>query len=335
MKMRTIAIEEHFRTPRYEAEIEKLIATQAAPSPFDGWAKEEKAMWAVHGQRLLDLGEGRLADMGTSGIDMQVLQFSGIDFDRMDLATEASVVQEANDVLADAVRAHPDRFAGFAQLNLQDPEGAATELKRCVTKRGLKGAVWSGRCKDRYLDHPSFRPVLEMAEKLAIPIYLHPGRPAPDVFKALYTGLPEGLARNLSLAGWGWHMENALHSLRLVLSGVFDRFPKLQFIIGHMGEGIPFALARANTWMSPIATDLDRSVEEYYLANFHITTSGFFAIQTLLCALMVFGADRIIFSVDYPYSTNAEGRKFLDAAPLSLDDLAKISHKNAEKLLKL
>jgi len=335
MKIKTIAIEEHFTMARHAEELSKIRPSPSEINIFAEFAKEQNAVLPAVAKKLLDLGEDRLADMNASGIDMQVLQLSGHGLDIMPKDAAEGLIRDSNDLLAAVIRKYPDRFSGFAQLNLQDPEGAAVELERSVTKLGLKGGAWSGKCNRHYLDHPSFGPVWAVAEKLDVPIYLHPTAPSPELVKALYTDLPDGIIGTLALAGWGWHMENGFHSLRLVLSGLFDRFPKLQFIVGHMGEGIPFSLARANTWLNPRVTHLERSIEEYYLSNFHITTSGFFSVPTLLCALMVFGVDRIIFSVDYPYSTNEEGRKFLDAIPLSREDLEKISHKNAEKILKL
>lgn len=333
MKMRTIAIEEHFSKLKSREAIKKTTVHPA--SPLGIYREEQKMNMPTVVKKLLDLGDIRLADMDAAGIDMQVLQYSGVHLDGMDKATATSMARESNDVLAEAIHAHPDRFAGFAQLALQDPEGAAAELERCVTRLRFKGAVWSGKCNGLFLDDPSFRPVLAEAERLEVPIYLHPGVPSPEVFKEYFAGLPDGVGGTMSLAGWGWHAENGLHSFRLVLSGVFDRFPKLQFIIGHMGETVPFTLARADDWLSPLATHLERRVADYFLSNFHITTSGYFALQPLLCALTVFGADRIMFAVDYPYSPNESGRHLLDTAPLSPGDLAKISHKNAERLLKI
>lgn len=334
MKMRTIAIEEHFSKVKSQAAIKQ--AAVPATSPLGLFRQENnKVNMPMIIKKLLDLGDDRLADMDTAGIDIQVLQFSGVHLDGMDKTSAALVARESNDILAEAIDAHPDRFAGFAQLALQDPEGSAAELERCVTRLGFKGAVWSGTCNGLFLDDPSFRPVLAEAERLDVPIYLHPGAPSPEVFKAYFSGLPEGVGGTLSMAGWGWHVENGLHSLRLVLSGVFDRFPKLQFIIGHMGENIPFSLARADDWLTPLATHLERSVADYFLTNFYISTSGYFALQPLLCAVTVFGADRILFAVDYPYSPNSAARIFLDTAPLSPGDLAKIAHQNAERLLKI
>ncbi|MDT3697989.1 MAG: amidohydrolase family protein [Thermincola sp.] len=331
--MRTIAIEEHFLTPHKALNVKK--SHDRVKSPLKLYDEEQNKVMPMVYKKLFDLAEIRLADMDAAGIDMQVLQYSGAYLALKDQATAVSMARDSNDKLAEAIKAHKNRFAGFAQLALQDPENAAAELERCVTRLGFKGGVWSGTCKGLFLDHPSFQPVLAEAERLDVPIYLHPGGPPPEVFNAYFSGLPDGISGTFSLAGWGWHAEMGLHSLRLVLAGVFDRFPKLQIIIGHMGENLPFSLARCDAWLSPLATHLERRVADYFQTNFHITTSGYFALQPLLCALNVLGADRIMFAVDYPYSSNEEGRRFLETAPLSSGDLAKISYQNAERLLKI
>jgi predicted TIM-barrel fold metal-dependent hydrolase len=335
MKIKTIAIEEHFEVHTGSSTTASMTPAPGSLDLFTEIGKEQRATWQDTNKKLLDLGNDRLADMDAWGIDMQVLQLSGHGLESMEQHARNVFVQEANDQLAEVIKKYPDRYAGFAKLNLLDPEAAAAELERSVTRLGLKGGTWNGRCNGHYLDHPSFNPVWQVAEKLEVPIYLHPGVPAKDLVKALYTELPDGVIGTVALAGWGWHMENGFHALHLVLSGLFDRFPKLQIIIGHMGEGIPFALERANTMLNPSVTHLQKNVREYFLSNFHLTTSGFFSIPTLLCAIMVFGIDRIIFSVDYPYSSNEQGRRFLDAIPLSPADLEKIAHINAEKLLRL
>jgi predicted TIM-barrel fold metal-dependent hydrolase len=288
-------------------------------------------------QRLVDVGVGRLADMDAAGIDVQVISatVSGSRLDTLDAATEVAVARDCNDELAAAVRSHPDRFAGLAMLPLQSPEAAAAELERCVARLGMKGALINGTTNGRFLDDPIFQPVLAQAEALDSPIYLHPAPPPPEVFRAYFSGLPEGVADRLATSSWGWHVETGLHSLRLIASGAFDRFPKLQIIIGHMGENLPFSLARADRTLSASATHLQRRPAEYFNANFSITPSGYFTVPPLLCALEVVGADRIIFAVDYPYSTLAEGRAFLDSAPISSPDREKIAHGNAERLLKL
>ncbi|HBF39414.1 MAG TPA: amidohydrolase [Firmicutes bacterium] len=321
--MRTIAIEEHFSTAQY----------QAATTPSGG-GTPRPYLNAVS-QKLLDLGTGRLAEMDAAGIDMQVLSLPGIGLDRLDPATGTSLARDCNDALAEAVRVHPDRFAGFALLAMQDPEAAAAELERCINQLGFKGAMISGTMQGQFLDNPIFEPVLAQAEKLNVPIYLHPAPPPAEVYRLYFSRLPEGVGEALATAGWGWHVENGLHSLRLVAAGIFDRFPKLQIIIGHMGENLPFSLVRSQERLSQSTKYLQRKISDYFQTNFYLTTSGYFTLPPLQCALMVFGADRVLFAVDYPYSPSAAGRELLNIAPLSKMDLEKIAYRNAEKLLKL
>jgi len=237
--------------------------------------------------------------------------------------------------LAKAVADHPDRFAGFAVLPTLDATAAADELDRAVTQLGFKGALINGHTRGRFLDDEAFWPIFERAEALDVPIYLHPTPPPPQVREAYYSGLQGMVGNVLALAGWGWHCETGLHALRLVLGGVFDRFPRLQVVIGHMGENIPFSLARADQVLTPFAGYLQRRVADYFYENFYITTSGYFTFAPLLCALMVLGPDRIIFSVDYPFSDNVEGRAFLDAAPINPADREKLAHGNVERLLRM
>lgn len=321
--MRTIALEEHIGTPAIAAAVRATGKVLARKTP-------DRVI-----EKLKDTAAGRLADMDAAGIDLQVLSATGVGLDKLERETAAALARESNDALAEIVRGRPDRFAGFALLALQDPEVAAGELERCVVKLGFKGALISGMINDRFLDDPAFEPVLARAEQLDVPLYLHPAPPPASVYKAYFSGLPEEIAGSLATSAWGWHVETGLHSLRLVVAGVFDRFPKLQVIIGHMGENLPFSLARADERLAPFATHLQRRVKDYFLANFHITTSAYFTLPPLFCALMVFGIDRILFSVDYPFSANAPGRTLLDTAPLSPADREKIAHLNAERLLRL
>lgn len=323
--MKTIAIEEHFSTPASSADI-------SGPSS-SGTAGQ---YMAEVGRKLTDLGEGRLADMDAAGIDVQVLSLSAVEGGgKSDAATASLRARDANDFLAEAIGRHSRRYAGFAAVALEDPEKAAAELERCVTRLGFVGVMIDGTFDGQFLDNPRFEPVLAAAESLRAPIYLHPAPPPPSVYKAYYSGLPDAVAHALSIAGWGWHAEMGLHSLRLVVSGVFDRFPKLQVIIGHMGEFIPYCLARSDLLLSRAASHLQRGVSDYFRANFHFTTSGYFTIPPLLCARMVFGPEHILFAVDYPYSPNTAGRALLNSAPISPTALEMISHGNAERLLKL
>jgi predicted TIM-barrel fold metal-dependent hydrolase len=321
--MRLIAIEEHFQA--------SALRRLAQPSGFDRAMGVDNPM-AKRLAKLDDVGAGRLADMDAAGIDFQVLSQTVGPMPDADAATE--LAREANDELAKAIAAYPDRFAGFALLPMADPLAAAAELERAVRELGFKGALVNGTEHGRFLDDRFFWPVFESAEELGVPIYLHPAEPPDAVWCAYYAGLPPATAQMLATAGWGWHVETGLHSLRLILSGVFDQFPGLNLIIGHMGEALPFMLARSSHNLTAVS-GLKRPVEDYFLENFHITTSGMFAYPPLLCLLLVVGADRVIFSVDYPYSTNEEARAFIDGAPISPADKEKIAHGNVERLLGL
>ena len=285
--------------------------------------------------KLLDLGQGRIAEMDAAGIDVQVLSLTGNGMDMLDGPTATALARDANDKLDAAVRAHPKRFAAFAALALQNPEKAAAEFERCVRKLGFKGALVHGTTKGMFLDDPQFTPLFEAAQALDVPIYLHPSPPPKPVQEAYFGGLPGQVGFFLATAAWGWHVETGTHCLRLMASGLFDRFPKLRIIIGHMGEDLPFSIARAEMILSRDSKHLQRRVGEYFQEHFYITTSGYFTVPPFLCTLQVIGADRILFSVDYPYSPNAAGRNFLNALPVSPEDLGKISHGNAERLLKL
>ena len=320
--MRVIAVEEHVGTPQLTAAL-KAMGINARDSVPALAAK------------LNDVGAKRLADMDAAGIDMQVLSVAGDGLEKLDRATGIAVARDINDMLANGVKSHPDRFAAFAVLPLQAPDAAAAELERCVTKLKFKGALISGTINGHFLDNPVFQPVFAAAEQLDVPIYLHPAPPPPAVYQAYFGDLPVPVAESLSTSAWGWHVETGMHCLRMVVSGLFDRFPKVQIIIGHMGENLPFSLVRADGRLTGLNPNLKQRVAEYFRTNFYITTSAYFTAPPLLCALEVFGADRMLFAVDYPFSPNAAGRKMLDTAPISVNDLAKITHKNSERLLKL
>ena len=237
---------------------------------------------------------------------------------------------------AAAIRANPTRFAGFATLGLKEPDKAAEELTRCVTRLGFKGAMLNGTTGGLFLDDPRFTPVFEAAAALNVPVYLHPAPPPEAVMKAYFSGLTGDLGHLLSIAGWGWHAETGLHLLRLIVSGLFDRLPTLQLLVGHMGEGVPYALARSSAILSP-AAKLPRTVAEYLKSNVAITTSGYFTPEPFRCAREVVGLDHLLFSIDYPFSPNTRGRSFLGtlASELTEDEMAAFTHGHAERLLHL
>jgi predicted TIM-barrel fold metal-dependent hydrolase len=320
--VRTITLEEHFTTP-------ELLSARAQT-----WQNAPATMHALRA-KLLDLGNGRIADMDEAGIDLQVLSPSAGDLDKLDAATGSALARDTNDRLAAAVREHPTRFAGFATLALQDPVRAAVELDHCVGRLGFKGVMIDGMVNGTFLDDPCFNPFWEAAQAQDVPVYLHPSPPPQAVHDAYFSGLENPAGFLLSTAAWGWHAETGMHCLRLIVAGVFERFPGLKVIIGHMGENLPFSLARADSVLGHGATSLRRSVAEYFHEHFYVTTSAYFTLPPFLCALQVVGADRLMFSVDYPFSRNTAGRRFLDSLPVSAQDRAKISHRNAEALLKL
>ncbi|HEX4282078.1 MAG TPA: amidohydrolase family protein [Solirubrobacteraceae bacterium] len=319
--MRLIALEEHYRAPM-------LRSVGGLPEPPPG------SPLAAIQAKLDDVGDQRLADMDAGGIDVQVLSHGAPGTEQLEAAQAIRLAREANDYLADAVAAHPDRFAAFATLPTAAPGAAADELERATGELGFKGALINGHVQGKFLDAPEFWPIFERAERLGVPIYVHPTVPPPAVREAYYGGLTPQFAQALSMAGWGWHVDTGLHGLRLIAGGVLDEYPTLQIIIGHMGEALPFFLARSSRVLQQQA-GLSRPLEEYMTSNFHVTTSGMFSYPPLILLLDVIGVDRVMFSVDYPYSSNSEGRDFVMSAPISDADREKIAHGNAERLLGL
>jgi predicted TIM-barrel fold metal-dependent hydrolase len=324
--MRTITVEEHFVTPRFVAGSGKGMIDRFLSSGPRGVTIVEK---------LSDLDEQRLTEMNEAGIDMQVLSLNSPGVEQADPDDAIACARDANDFLADAIKRHPTRFAGFASLPIQAPEQAAEEFERCVQGLGFKGANINGHTRGRYLDDTFFSPILERAEALNAPIYLHPTIPYKPVVDALYGGFSPAVSGVFATSGWGWHIETATHLLRMILGGVFDRHPKLQVVIGHMGEAIPFMIQRTNKNMSPQVTKLARPIADYLRQNVHYTFGGFNFAPTFLNLLLELGADRIMFSVDYPFGSMIEAKSFLQHLPVSETDRERIAHGNAERLLSL
>lgn len=327
--MKIIALEEHYRSQLVDDVIPPetdFLRSSSLPPEF-----------LRRLSKLKTLGEERIADMDAAGIDMQVLSHTVPSPEILDAARAIPLAQRVNDEMAEAVTRYPQRYAAFATLPIADPSAAARELERTVQQLGFKGAMINGITQGRFLDDPFFTPVFACAEALDVPLYLHPAPPPKPVEVAYFSGLDPALAQILSIAGWGWHAELGLHTLRLIASGLFDRFPRLQIILGHMGEMIPFFLARIDAAVTPVAmhTGLKRRIADYFHDNIHITTSGLFTAPPFYLALAVIGADRILFSVDYPFSSNHQGRQFLDSLSLSPADFDKLTHTNAQALLRL
>ncbi|QBD80765.1 amidohydrolase [Ktedonosporobacter rubrisoli] len=327
--MKIIALEEHFQTAAIKEAVEKQYSGQQAKFPLK--------LADPLSRQLGDIGEERLQNMDKTGIDVQFLSHTTPGPETLPAAEAVPLARDANDQLAAAIKAHPERFAGFATLPTPDPEASAQELERTVRLLGFKGAMINGRTGTRFLDDPAYRQLLETAAKLDVPLYIHPTVPSQAVQDAYYAGFDPVTNFALATGGWGWHMETGIHALRMIVAGVFDRFPGLQIILGHWGEMIPFYLARATMVMetTPAGKSLQRPFADYFTQNFYATPSGLFTVPQFLLTLQIMGADRIMYSVDYPYRSGEQARRFLEEAPISPADKEKIAHLNAEKLLKL
>jgi uncharacterized protein len=323
-----ITLEEHLTFPELTERIPKEIRAKHFIS--------DSPIMQQLSSKLADITGERLKSMDDNGISIQVLSVAGAGADLLDPREGPIFATQYNDAIAEKIKDHGDRFAAFAHLPMSAPEAAADEMERTVKTHGFKGALINGLTGDKFLDDPEFAPVLIRAERLNVPIYLHPGLPPKAVADAYYSNLPKHSGMLLSIAGWGWHSETAIHVLRLIISGTFDRYPKLKLIIGHMGEMLPMMMVRCDHAFKPEKVGINRrSVVDTLREQVYITTSGIFTNPPLMTAIDTFGIDNIMFSVDYPFSTNEQGKEFLDHIALPAEQLEKITHHNAEKLLNL
>ena len=315
--MRVVAIEEHHIIP----EISSYMDFSGLPP-------------VVQARLHATVGE-RLADMDAAGIDMQVLSVVLPMPQMLPAETAGPLAAKANGELHDMVTTHPDRFAAFAALPVTAPDAAAAELERAVGELGFVGTMISGTIGGRFLDDPVFRPVLDTAARLDVPVYLHPGPPPKPVADVYYTGFSKPVNQVLATAGYGWHYETSLHALRMILGGVFDRVPGLKVILGHLGEGIPFHLSRIDDTLTPVAGQLAKPVSGYFREHFWVTTSGYFHDGPFRLSREVFGDERLIFSVDYPFADNRRATDWFDRLDLAPDVREQIAHGTVEELLRL
>ncbi|UOE50963.1 amidohydrolase family protein [Mucilaginibacter sp. SMC90] len=315
--MRTITLEEHFATLLFIAGPGQAINKQPEIAA-----------------QLLELGEKRIAEMDNAGIDLQVLSINAPGAEQSPAAEAVTLAKESNDRLALAIQTYPERFAGLAAIPTANPKTAVEEMERTI-QLGFKGAVINGHVHGRYLDDSYFQPIFEAAQKLKVPIYLHPTKPPEAVSKIYYSGFSPQVDDLFARAGYGWHIETGVHVLRLILGGVFDRFPELQIIIGHLGESLPYMQERLDKVLVPRATGLQHEISYYLKKNIYYTISGFNFQSPFQTMLAEVGATRIMFSADYPYAPMDAARKFLDQLPVSEADRHLIAHGNAEKLLNL
>jgi uncharacterized protein len=325
----TIGLEEHAWTPDL----------RDALTALEGDARDDSVTMLNNGEiarRLLDVTSERIQHMDDAGIDVQVLSVTTPGTQSLPPAEAVRLARDANDMLAATVSAQPGRFAAFATLPTPDPAAAAKELERTVRGLGFAGAMLFPRTGDVYLDHDRFRPVFEAAAGLGMPLYIHPEIAPHPIRDVYFSGYSDDINLILATGGWGWHADAGIAALRLILAGTFDRHPDLQLILGHWGEMLVFFLERADI-LSNWTPHLQRRVAEYITGNLNVTPSGIFSHRMLAHALAAIGADRIMFSSDYPfqYSPNGGARAFLDTAPISPEDKAKIGYQNAERILGL
>jgi predicted TIM-barrel fold metal-dependent hydrolase len=288
-------------------------------------------------ERLFDVGALRLKEMDEAGIDLQVLSHGAPATQRIDADTAVPLARHANDRLHQTVEKNKGRFEAFAILPTANPKAAADELERTVTKLGFKGAMVHGLTAVEgslfFLDDKRFWPIFERAQALDVPIYMHPAVPHRAVIEAYYKDYLEQFP-GLMTAAWGFTVETATQGIRLVLSGVFEAYPRLKIILGHLGESLPFSLWRIDMALSRQG-NRPTPFRDIFREHFWITTSGNFSTPALLCCVMEMGVDRILFSVDYPFVPNPPGVKWIEQVPLSTEDRAKILHGNAQRLLRL
>ncbi len=338
--MRTIDLETHFVTEEW---VEAMYANPGYPRFADEPATGKRRLYysettfEPHGDfilnRLLDLGPGRIAEMDRAGIQLAVISLTAPGTDHFAPAVGAPLARRCNDRLAEAIAKYPERLAGFAALAPKDPQAAAAELERCVKELGFKGWKTHSNFGDSYLDDKRYWPIMAKAEELGVPIYLHPAAPMIREFRDY--GLP------LAGAAFGFGVETALAMMRLVLSGVFDAFPKLKIILGHYGEGLPFLMQRIDhPFVRPhlkasdpeVVPPLQRVPSDYLRANMLMTTSGNYLPAAFKCAREALGMERIMLGTDYPYEEMDECLDFLERMELTQEEREQLHYRNAERL---
>lgn len=339
--MRIIDLEAHFYTEDYI----KYLRTRKEP-PFEEVNDVNIKLQMGNGvyaprsfkleDKLVDMGSARIAEMDEAGVDIQVLSLAVPGCEQFEPADGAAMARQTNDELADVIKKYPDRYIGLAALAPQDPEGASAELERAVTKLGMRGAKLNSHVRGEYLDDPKYWTIFETAERLDVPVYLHPTIPSSKIIDGFSDyGFP--------LAGppFGFQADASLHALRLIYSGVFDKFPKLKIALGHLGEGLPFWLYRLDFyWLKPwvdqtIKPKIKQKPSYYITNNFVFTSSGMHFLPAFMCAYQAVGADILTFGADHPFETSKDSLESLGTLPICEADKEKFYHGNAEKLFKI
>jgi predicted TIM-barrel fold metal-dependent hydrolase len=318
-----IALEEHFALPDTLSDSEQYFQPQA---------------WQRMQQRLVDIHGLRLAEMDKYGIEMMLLSLNSPAIQGIwDREKAIETARRSNDYLAEQVAKNPKRFQAFAALPMQDPDAAAQEFTRCVKELGFRGACVNGFSQAGqedsvvFYDTPQYRPFWATAEQLDVPFYLHPRPPTPHRSHH-YEGHPWFMG-----PAWGFAAETSIHALRLMASGLFDEFPKLTIILGHLGENIPAHIWRTDHRIKkmPLGIPAKKPLAHYLRNNFHLTTSGNFRTPTLMEVLEEVGVDRVLFSADWPFEEISDAATWFDAAPINEGDRRKIGRTNALRLFRL
>ena len=341
MSYRRIATEEAFATPEMFNLYKRMLADGSARDPgflslWGFYLRSPSARATQIIDRLQFLDERRIQDMDATGVDVQILSLTSPGVQVFDAATAVSLARSSNDQLAEAVRRHPDRFAGLAAVAPQNPAEAARELERCVLKLGLKGAILNSHTLGEYLDDPKFWDIFAAAESLDVPLYLHPNSPSAGLIQPL-------LARGLDGAIYGFGVDTGMHLLSIITSGVFDRFPKLRIVVGHLGEALPFWLFRldymhqatVNSKRYPFMKPLQRRVSEYMRENVYVTSSGMAWAPAIKFCQEVMGEDHVLYAMDYPYQFEASEVLAMEDVGLTYEQKANFYQNNAERLFKL
>lgn len=331
--MKIIAIEEHTVSREIDAATSAVIR-QAYPW-YDSFLKPPAAdMPSI--PDLFELGERRVRELDKAGIDMEILSYPNAT-QWLERTEATGLAKRANDSLAATVKSYPDRFGAFATLPLADPGAAAVELERCLGELGFCGALISGRPQtgNVFLDNEAYYPVWEVLTRHDLPVYIHPNYTSAAVCDAYYSGFRQQVSTVLSVYGFGWHLEAGIQVLRMILAGVFEKFPALKVVSGHWGEVIPYYLTRLDQMLSPEVTGLSGKISDYYRKHVWITPGGIYDYDSLRFCVAKFGIEHLIFATDFPYVPLANARPFVEKAPISENDRNLFAHGNAEKLLHL
>jgi 5-carboxyvanillate decarboxylase len=333
-RYRLVATEEAFTIPGQADEFRRVAALSYSNPDLDMWrgflVPEQDASPLL--RRLYDLDGERIQIMDQAGVDMHVLSLTSPGVQMFNADTAAKLATEANDRLADAIKTHPKHFAGLASFAPQDPRRAAKEIDRAINSLKLNGLIVNSHTNGEYLDDRKFWPIFEAADATGAAIYIHP-RNMPDPCSFM-------IRAEVNLAGaiWGYQMETGLHAMRLIVSGVFDQFPNLKIVLGHMGEALPYWLYRIDYMYKAYTSGkgkLRKMPSQYVKDNFLITTSGMNTHPVLKYCHEVLGPDNIMFAIDYPYQESVEAANFMNSAPLPEADCEKIAHGNAERIFRI